>query len=58
PSTYQLLQNSSSDFGPDLSFDKSASPECLFGLARASLVAVFSRSDVLGETIPHHVPPV
>ncbi|GJU74779.1 hypothetical protein Tco_1266184 [Tanacetum coccineum] len=40
PSTYQLLWNSSGDFGPDLSFDKSASPERLFGLARASLVAV------------------
>ncbi|GJZ55172.1 hypothetical protein Tco_0610365 [Tanacetum coccineum] len=40
PSTYQLLRNSSGDSGPDLSFDKSASLERLFGLARASLVAV------------------
>ncbi|GKB69326.1 hypothetical protein Tco_0930738, partial [Tanacetum coccineum] len=40
PSTYQLLWNSSGDSGPDLSFDKSASLKHLFGLARASLVAV------------------
>nr|GEZ45417.1 hypothetical protein [Tanacetum cinerariifolium] len=40
PSTYQLLQNSSGDFRPDFSFGKSASPEHLFGIARASLVAV------------------
>ncbi|GKC00353.1 hypothetical protein Tco_0986489, partial [Tanacetum coccineum] len=32
-----LLQNSSGDSGTDLSFDKSASPERLFSLARASL---------------------
>ncbi|GJT92576.1 hypothetical protein Tco_1081421 [Tanacetum coccineum] len=40
PSTYHLLRNSSGDSGPDFSFDKSASLECLFGLARASLVAI------------------
>ncbi|GKA78854.1 hypothetical protein Tco_0785391 [Tanacetum coccineum] len=40
PSTYQLLWNSSGDSGPDLSFNKSASLKHLFGLARASLVAV------------------
>nr|GEU73691.1 hypothetical protein [Tanacetum cinerariifolium] len=40
PLTYQLLRNSSGDSGSDLSFDKSASPERFFGLARASLVAV------------------
>ncbi|GKA59218.1 hypothetical protein Tco_0758531 [Tanacetum coccineum] len=33
----QLLQNSSGDSGPDLSFDKLASPERLFSLARVSL---------------------
>ncbi|GJV51128.1 hypothetical protein Tco_1446869 [Tanacetum coccineum] len=43
PSTYQLLRNSSGDSGPDLSFDKSASPERLFGLARASLVATLCK---------------
>ncbi|GJW34522.1 hypothetical protein Tco_0054554 [Tanacetum coccineum] len=37
PSTYQLLRNSSGNSGPDLSFDKSASPEPLFSLARVSL---------------------
>ncbi|GKE16464.1 hypothetical protein Tco_1424041, partial [Tanacetum coccineum] len=37
PSTYQLLQNSSGDSGPDLTFDKSASLESLFSLARVSL---------------------
>ncbi|GJZ44501.1 hypothetical protein Tco_0591756 [Tanacetum coccineum] len=37
PSTYQLLRNSSGDSGHDLSFDKSASPERLFSLARISL---------------------
>ncbi|GJW54629.1 hypothetical protein Tco_0098714 [Tanacetum coccineum] len=37
PLTYQLLRNSSGDSGPDLSFDKSASPERLFSLARVSL---------------------
>ncbi|GJW93487.1 hypothetical protein Tco_0173159 [Tanacetum coccineum] len=36
----RLLRNSSGNFSPDLSFDKSASLEHLFGLARASLVAV------------------
>ncbi|GKA52832.1 retrovirus-related pol polyprotein from transposon TNT 1-94 [Tanacetum coccineum] len=36
PSTYQLLQNSSGDSGPDFSFDKSASLERLFSLARLS----------------------
>ncbi|GKF75343.1 hypothetical protein Tco_0224787, partial [Tanacetum coccineum] len=38
PSTYQLLWNSSGDSGPNLSFDKSASSERLFSLARVSLV--------------------
>ncbi|GJT68980.1 hypothetical protein Tco_1028266 [Tanacetum coccineum] len=37
PSTYKLLWNSGGDSGPDLSFDKSASLECLFSLARVSL---------------------
>nr|GEU69569.1 hypothetical protein [Tanacetum cinerariifolium] len=37
PSTYQLLQNSSSDSGPNLSFDKPTSPELLFSLVRVSL---------------------
>nr|GEW08596.1 hypothetical protein [Tanacetum cinerariifolium] len=37
PSTYQLLQNSSSDSGPNLSFDKPVSLELLFSLARVSL---------------------
>ncbi|GJT82109.1 retrovirus-related pol polyprotein from transposon TNT 1-94 [Tanacetum coccineum] len=37
PSTYQLLWNSGGDSGPDLSFDKSASPERLFSLAHVSL---------------------
>ncbi|GJW24253.1 hypothetical protein Tco_0038064 [Tanacetum coccineum] len=37
PSTYQLLQNSGGDSGPDLSFDKSASPERLFSSTRVSL---------------------
>ncbi|GKD51435.1 hypothetical protein Tco_1280411, partial [Tanacetum coccineum] len=37
PSTYQLLQNSSGDSELELSFDKSASLERLFSLARVSL---------------------
>ncbi|GKG22744.1 hypothetical protein Tco_0388047, partial [Tanacetum coccineum] len=37
PSTHQLLQNFGGDSRPDLSFDKSASPEHLFSLARVSL---------------------
>ncbi|GKG13125.1 hypothetical protein Tco_0350085 [Tanacetum coccineum] len=37
PSTYQLLQNSGGDSGPDLSFDKSTSSEHLFSSARVSL---------------------
>ncbi|GJR75789.1 hypothetical protein Tco_0088154 [Tanacetum coccineum] len=37
PSTHQLLWNSSDDSGPNLSFDKSASPKRLFSLARFSL---------------------
>ncbi|GJU55433.1 hypothetical protein Tco_1229147 [Tanacetum coccineum] len=37
PSTRQLLWNSDGDSGPDLSFDKSASLERLFSLARVSL---------------------
>ncbi|GJY70315.1 hypothetical protein Tco_0474018 [Tanacetum coccineum] len=60
PSTYQLLRNSGGDSGPDLSFDKSASPERLFSSARVSLAeASFSQIyplNVPGETIPHHVP--
>ncbi|GJT25122.1 hypothetical protein Tco_0895059 [Tanacetum coccineum] len=39
PSTYQLLWNSGCDSEPDLSFDKSASPERLFSSARVSPVA-------------------
>ncbi|GJY27594.1 hypothetical protein Tco_0403361 [Tanacetum coccineum] len=58
PSTYQLLRNSGGDSGPDLPFDKSASPERLFSSARVSLAeASLSQiypSDVSGETIPHH----
>ncbi|GKB76460.1 hypothetical protein Tco_0943355 [Tanacetum coccineum] len=37
PLTHQLLWSSRGDSRPDLSFDKSASLECLFGLARVSL---------------------
>ncbi|GJR61690.1 putative transcription factor interactor and regulator CCHC(Zn) family protein [Tanacetum coccineum] len=37
PSTHQLLRSSGGDSGPDLSFDKSASLECLFSLAHVSL---------------------
>ncbi|GJW26194.1 hypothetical protein Tco_0040005 [Tanacetum coccineum] len=37
PSTHQLLRNSGGDSRPDLSFDKSASLERLFSLARVSL---------------------
>ncbi|GJV51841.1 hypothetical protein Tco_1447582 [Tanacetum coccineum] len=33
PSTYQLLQSSGGDSGPDMSFDKSASPERSFGFS-------------------------
>ncbi|GJV13872.1 hypothetical protein Tco_1355413 [Tanacetum coccineum] len=40
PSTHQLLQSSGGDSGPDLSFDKSASPECLLSLARVSLTGL------------------
>ncbi|GJZ51816.1 hypothetical protein Tco_0606331, partial [Tanacetum coccineum] len=40
PSTHQLLRNSGGDSGPDLSFDKSASPERLFSLARVSLAKI------------------
>ncbi|GJY89610.1 hypothetical protein Tco_0504806 [Tanacetum coccineum] len=46
PSIYQLLRSSGTDSGPDMSFDKSTSPECLFGLARASLAEV-------SKLIPH-----
>ncbi|GKG52201.1 hypothetical protein Tco_0547076, partial [Tanacetum coccineum] len=38
--TYQLLRSSSSDSGPDVSFDMSASPHPLSGSARASLEEV------------------
>ncbi|GKE42456.1 hypothetical protein Tco_1469740 [Tanacetum coccineum] len=37
PSTHQLLWNFGDDSRPDLSFDKSASPKCLFSLSRVSL---------------------
>ncbi|GKC64039.1 hypothetical protein Tco_1096637 [Tanacetum coccineum] len=37
PLTRQLLRNSGGGSGPDLSFDKLASPERLFSLARVSL---------------------
>ncbi|GJT75410.1 hypothetical protein Tco_1042135 [Tanacetum coccineum] len=40
PLTYQLLRNSSGYSGPDLSFEKLASPERLFSLAGASLAEV------------------
>ncbi|GJV00985.1 hypothetical protein Tco_1330255 [Tanacetum coccineum] len=36
----ELLWSSGGDSGPDMSFDKSASPERLFSLARASLAGV------------------
>ncbi|GJU97617.1 hypothetical protein Tco_1326888 [Tanacetum coccineum] len=44
PSTYQPLRSSSYDFGLDMSFDMSALPEYLSGLARASLEEVLSLS--------------
>ncbi|GJW60598.1 hypothetical protein Tco_0109933 [Tanacetum coccineum] len=40
PWTYQLLRSFGGDSGPDMSFDKSASLECLLSLARASLAGV------------------
>ncbi|GJV13527.1 hypothetical protein Tco_1355068 [Tanacetum coccineum] len=40
PSTHQLLRSSGGYSGPDTSFDKSASLERLFSLARASLAGV------------------
>nr|GEU58905.1 reverse transcriptase domain-containing protein [Tanacetum cinerariifolium] len=43
-STHQLLWNSGGDSGPDLSFEKSASPEHLFSLARVSLAPSDDRS--------------
>ncbi|GJS59254.1 hypothetical protein Tco_0654038 [Tanacetum coccineum] len=60
PLTYQLLQNSGGYSRPNLSFNKSASPERLFSSARvsfseASLSQIYP-SVVPGETIPHHVP--
>ncbi|GJU88595.1 red chlorophyll catabolite reductase, chloroplastic [Tanacetum coccineum] len=42
-STHQLLRSSGDDSGPDLSFDKSASPERLFSLAHAILDAIVWR---------------
>ncbi|GJU88597.1 hypothetical protein Tco_1301020 [Tanacetum coccineum] len=58
-STHQLLRSSGDDSGPDLSFDKSASPKHLFSLAvlvwQGHLSYLF-RPDVPRETIPHHVP--
>ncbi|GJS31871.1 hypothetical protein Tco_0492491 [Tanacetum coccineum] len=58
---YVTAAKLSGDSGPKLSFDKSASPENLFSLARVSLAE--ASKPVLsfrcsGETIPHHVPPV
>nr|GEY94779.1 putative reverse transcriptase domain-containing protein [Tanacetum cinerariifolium] len=43
PSTCQLLQNSSGDFGPELSFNKSASSRRLFNLARVILAEASKR---------------
>ncbi|GKF26279.1 hypothetical protein Tco_0082173, partial [Tanacetum coccineum] len=46
-----------SDSGPDMSFDTSASSRYVSGLDRASLAKVISYvspSVVPGETIPHH----
>ncbi|GJZ68561.1 putative RNA-directed DNA polymerase, eukaryota, reverse transcriptase zinc-binding domain protein [Tanacetum coccineum] len=40
PSTYQLLRSSGGDSGPDMYFNKSASPKRLFSLARVSLAGV------------------
>ncbi|GKD60559.1 hypothetical protein Tco_1298068, partial [Tanacetum coccineum] len=40
PLTYQLLRRFGGDSGPDMSFDKSASPECLLSLAYVSLAGV------------------
>ncbi|GKD06860.1 hypothetical protein Tco_1186545, partial [Tanacetum coccineum] len=60
PLTYQLLRNSGGDFGPDLSFDKLASPERLFSLARVSL-AEASKPDLSfgwsGEDYTSSCPP-
>ncbi|GKA88555.1 hypothetical protein Tco_0810319 [Tanacetum coccineum] len=60
PLTYQLFWNSGGYSRPNLSFNKSASPERLFSSARVSfLEASLSQiypSVVPGETIPHHVP--
>ncbi|GJX18923.1 hypothetical protein Tco_0221600 [Tanacetum coccineum] len=48
PSTYQLLRSSGGDSGPNLSFEKSASPKRLFSLARVSL-AEASKPDLSSE---------
>ncbi|GKA52142.1 hypothetical protein Tco_0745338 [Tanacetum coccineum] len=62
PSTYQLLRSSSGDSGPDVSFDMLASPEYLFGSARARLATStvsgqlrLSHPDCLKETIPYRM---
>ncbi|GKA15672.1 hypothetical protein Tco_0695419 [Tanacetum coccineum] len=60
-STYQLLWSPSSDFGPDVSFDMSVSPDPLPDSARAilaevSMLRLFSR--LSRETIPLRIPPV
>ncbi|GJT86224.1 hypothetical protein Tco_1067941 [Tanacetum coccineum] len=59
---YQLLRSSSGDSGPDVSFDMSASPEHLYGSARARLATStlsgqlrLSHLDCLKETIPYHM---
>nr|GEW22410.1 hypothetical protein [Tanacetum cinerariifolium] len=52
PSTYQLLWNSGGDYGPDLSFDKSASLERLFSsahvlsLSSSSYFPAMSKNDM------------
>ncbi|GKD96608.1 hypothetical protein Tco_1380505 [Tanacetum coccineum] len=47
PSTYQLLQSSLGDSGPNVSFDMSASPEYLSGSDRARLATSTLREDVV-----------
>ncbi|GKC76536.1 hypothetical protein Tco_1127310 [Tanacetum coccineum] len=51
PLTYQLLWISGGDSRPDLSFDKSASPEHLFSSARVSL-AEASLSHIYPPDVP------
>ncbi|GJU55491.1 hypothetical protein Tco_1229205 [Tanacetum coccineum] len=53
-----LLRHDTSDSGPDMSFDTSASLGYVSGLGHASLSKVFSQvspSVVPDETIPHHL---